>query len=127
MTLKLKILLLVAHGSREKSANAEFKKLVGKYRHRHPTWKINYAFLELAEPSIPKALESLVKTGKPETLLVLPLFLFAARHVKKHIPEILDAFQKKHPQLKIQLTPPLGSDQKLLDILDQRAGHNTLR
>jgi sirohydrochlorin cobaltochelatase len=125
--MKTKTLLLVAHGSKEKSANLEFKKLVGKYRHRHPRWKITFAFLELAKPSIPEALESLVKPGKPETLLVLPLFLFAARHVKKHIPEILYAFQRKHPHVKIQLTPPLGSDQKLLDILDLRASHNTLR
>jgi sirohydrochlorin cobaltochelatase len=125
--MKTKTLLLVAHGSREKSANLEFKKLVGKYRRRHPTWKIGYAFLELAEPSIPVALESLVKPGKPRSLVVLPLFLFAARHVKKHIPEILDTFQKIHPGVKIQLTPPLGSEQKILDILDQRAGHKTLR
>lgn len=109
-------ILIVAHGSREIPAQQEFKKLVGKYRKRHPGWKIAHAFLELAEPSIPRALESLAATSNE--ILVLPLFLFAAKHVRKHIPEILAAFRKTHP--KVKLAKPLGADSQLLDILDQR-------
>ncbi len=111
-------ILVVAHGSREKPAQLEFKQLVGKYQKRHPGWKIAHAFLELAEPSIPQALESLTVSSKE--ILVLPLFLFTAKHVRKHIPEILSEFRKKHPEVKIKLAKPLGSDSKLLDILDQR-------
>jgi sirohydrochlorin cobaltochelatase len=111
-------ILIVAHGSRERSAQEEFKKLVGKYRKRHPGWKIAHAFLELAKPSIPQALEKLAASS--DEILVLPLFLFAAKHVRKHIPEILAAFRKQHPKVKIKLAKPLGADGKLLDILDQR-------
>ncbi len=113
-----KHVLVISHGSREVSANADFKKLVQKYRRKHPNWVIAHAFLELAEPSIPQALENLAKKSK--TIDVLPLFLFAAKHVKKHIPEILKTFRKKHPQIKVNLGKPLGSDKKLLVILDQR-------
>ena len=112
-------LLIVAHGSREKPAQQEFKKLVGKYRKRHPGWKIAHAFLELAEPSIPQALESLAATSGE--ILILPLFLFAAKHVRQHIPEILAAFRKEHPKIKVKLAKPLGADPKLLEILDERA------
>lgn len=111
-------ILVVAHGSREKPAQQEFKRLVGKYRKRHPSWKIAYAFLELAEPSIPQTLESFAASS-PE-IIVLPLFLFTAKHVRKHIPGILAAFRKIHPEVKIRLAMPLGSDSQLLDILDQR-------
>lgn len=111
-------ILVVAHGSREKPAQEEFKRLVGKYRKRHPGWKITHAFLELAEPSIPQALESLCASSKG--IVVLPLFLFTAKHVRKHIPEILAAFRKEHPKVKIKLAKPLGSDSQLLVILDQR-------
>lgn len=110
--------LIVAHGSRESPAQQEFKKLVGKYRKRHPGWKIAHAFLELAEPSIPQALESLAIAS--QEIVVLPLFLFAAKHVRKHIPEILTAFRKTYPKVKVKLTKPLGADGKLLDILDER-------
>jgi sirohydrochlorin cobaltochelatase len=113
-----KCVLIISHGSREKSANVEFKRLVQKYRTRHPDWKVSHAFLELAHPSIPEALEVLAM--KSDEVSVLPLFLFAARHVKKHIPEILKTFRKKYPKIKVKLAKPLGSDSKLLAILDQR-------
>jgi sirohydrochlorin ferrochelatase len=113
-----KHVLVISHGSRETSANADFKKLVQKYRRKHPNWIITHAFLELAEPSIPEALEDLAK--KSDEIFVLPLFLFAAKHVKKHIPELIKTFQKNHPQVKVALGKPLGSDEKLLAILDQR-------
>lgn len=110
--------LIVAHGTREIPAQREFKRLVAKYRKRHPGWKIAHAFLELAEPSIPQSLKSLATSS--QEILVLPLFLFAAKHVRKHIPEILKTFKKNHSEIKIKLAEPLGADSKLLDILDQR-------
>lgn len=113
-----KHVLVISHGSRETSANQDFKKLVQKYRHKHPNWVIAHAFLELTKPSIPEALENLSK--KSDEILILPLFLFAAKHVKKHIPEILKTFRKSHLKIKIYLGKPFGSDAKLLAILDKR-------
>ncbi len=113
-----KYVLIISHGSRDKSADREFKRLVQKYRARHPHWKVSHAYLELAQPSIPEALEAFaLKSGE---IAVLPLFLFAAKHVKKHIPEILRAFRNKYPKIKLKLAKPLGADPKLLLILDQR-------
>jgi sirohydrochlorin cobaltochelatase len=108
--------LVISHGSRETSANREFVQLVEKYRKRHPGWKIGHAFLELAEPSIPRALESLAVSSKE--IFILPLFFFSAKHVKKHIPGIIAVFRKDHPGVKIKLAKPLGANPKLLDILD---------
>ena len=116
----MRTVLIVAHGSRERSANLEFARLVGKYRKRHPGWNISHAFLELAKPSIPEALGSLAARSKEIT--VLPLFLFMAKHVKKNIPEILGTFQKDHPRVRVRLARPLGPDPLLLDILDRRSG-----
>jgi len=113
-----KCVLIVAHGSREASANRAFLSLVGRYRERHPDWSISHAFLELARPSIPSALSLLSK--KAGKIMVLPYFLFAAKHVKKSIPGILRDFRKDHPRVKIRLAAPLGQDPKLLEILDQR-------
>jgi len=115
-----KTILIISHGSRDRSARQQFKWLVQKYGKRHPDFKISHAFLELAQPSIPKALESLVHTNKTIEVLILPLFLFSAKHVRKNIPEILRTFKKKNPKVKIKLAKPLGSDPRLLDILDRR-------
>ncbi len=113
-----KCVLIISHGSREKSANNDFKRLVRKYVKLHSNWKVSHAYLEMASPSIPEALEVLAL--KSNEILVLPLFFFAAKHIKKHIPEILKAFQKDHPKTKVKLARPLGSDSKLLEILDER-------
>jgi sirohydrochlorin ferrochelatase len=113
-----KHVLIISHGSLEISANNDFKKLVQAYRRKHPNWVIALAFLEMAEPSIPQVLETLAETT--QEIWVLPLFLFAAKHVKKHIPEIFKIFHKENPKVKIKLAKPLGPEPKLLDILDQR-------
>jgi sirohydrochlorin ferrochelatase len=113
-----KHVLVISHGSREISANADFKKLVQAYQRKHKNWVIGFAFLELAEPSIPIALKKLARTSN--YIEVLPLFLFAAKHVKHHIPEILKNFQKENPEVKIKLGKPLGPEPKLLNILDER-------
>lgn len=112
--------LLVSHGSRENSANLEFKRLAKKYQARHPRWKVAHAFLELARPSIPEALETLAHQERTAEILVLPYFLFAARHVKRDIPAILRTFRKEHPRVNLKLAKPLGLDPKLLAVLDRR-------
>ena len=112
-----KTILIVSHGSREMSANREFKRIVSQYQKRHPRWAITHAYLELVSPSIAQALEIL--RGKTNEIILLPYFLFPARHVKKDIPAIIQAFQKNHPKVKVKMAQPLGSDPKLLDILDK--------
>lgn len=115
-----KTVLIVSHGSRETSANREFVRLVGKFRARHRDWKVGYAYLDVVGPTIPQGLAHLVHGVEKGTIDVLPYFLFRARHVKKDIPAILKAFQKDHPRIRLRLAKPLGLDQRLLDILDQR-------
>ena len=118
-----KHVLVISHGSREISANNDFKKLVQAYRRKHPNWVIAHAFLEMAEPTIPQALETLSETTKE--IWVLPLFLFSAKHVRKHIPEILKNFSRENPKVKIKLSKPLGPEPQLLKILDQRLQQNS--
>lgn len=115
-----KTVLIVSHGSRETSANQEFVRLVGKFRKRHPNWKVAHAYLDVVGPSIPMALEKLVRGKTTGTIHVLPYFLFRACHVKKDIPAILKTFQKDHPGLKLHLAKPLGLDPRLLELLDER-------
>jgi len=113
-----KHVLIISHGSRDALANADFKKLVQLYQRKHSNWAVTHAFLEMAEPTIPQALTSLAsKTNEIEVLL---LFLFAARHVKEHVPEIISDFRKDHPHVKIKLGKPIGPEPKLLKILDER-------
>lgn len=113
-------ILIVAHGSREASANREFNRLVRKFARRHPRWRVAHAFLDVVRPSIPEALEILAR--RSDRIQVLPFFLFKANHVKRDIPAILRAFRKIHPGTRVELKSPLGSNHHVQLLLDHQAG-----
>jgi sirohydrochlorin cobaltochelatase len=81
-------LLIVGHGSREAGANVEFERVVAAYRARRPELRVAHGYVELAQPSLRAALGALC--AEVDQVLVLPLFLFAAGHVKNDIPLALE-------------------------------------
>jgi sirohydrochlorin ferrochelatase len=111
--------LIVGHGSRERRANAQFKALVRRYAAQRHQYDIAYAFLELANPPIRKALERWARSER--TIHVLPLFLFAAGHVNRDFPNIFKSFSVKHPSTRIKMTNIVGSDPALARLAMIRA------
>jgi sirohydrochlorin ferrochelatase len=69
---------------------------------------VGCAFLELASPSIPEAIDTAVAAGARELHLVA-YFLSAGRHVAPDIPDIIDNKRRQHPATAIHLHPHLGS------------------
>ena len=116
--MKMKSLLLVAHGSRREESNIEIADIANRLRIRSDDHfqVIAHAFLELAEPSIPDAIDTLVAQGSVE-ILVLPYFLSAGRHVHKDIPEIIRAKRVEHTQVDIVMAPYLGEADAITDVL----------
>ena len=110
--------LIIAHGSREKQANEDFLELSKNFRKRskHP---VQPAFLELAQPSIPEGIEKCIAAGAMEIILI-PLMLFKGRHVKEHIPQIIEEAKAKHPVVDFHYAGPLSEDPKILELLESR-------
>ncbi len=107
-------LLIVAHGSRRQASNDEVRALgerIGELRdpgiHR-----VEVAFLELAEPSIPDGLARCVAQGAEE-IIVFPYFLAAGTHVANDIPEALTAFAERYPDTRVRLVSHLGASPSL--------------
>lgn len=119
-------LLIVAHGSRRQTSNDEVRALGERVRalHEPGIGRVEVAFLELAEPSIPDALAQCVAAGARE-IIVFPYFLAAGSHVATDIPELLEAFRAVHPQIKLRLTTHVGASMALpnviLDVVGGRA------
>lgn len=103
-------LLIVAHGSRRQASNDEVRALARQLRTaNHPyVGEVEVAFLELAEPSIADGLAACVGKGARE-IVVFPYFLAAGTHVAVDIPEEIEAFSARHPEVQITLTPHLGA------------------
>ena len=116
----MKALLIVAHGSRREASNREVRALTERIAEQSGEgWQaVRCAFLELAPPSIPEALESLVREGMRE-IVVVPWFLAAGRHVQEDIPAEVEKVATAHPEVHIRITPHLGSAQGLTEaVLD---------
>jgi sirohydrochlorin cobaltochelatase len=125
------IVILVGHGSREPSGSAEFKAWVDAYHAERPELDIRYGFVELADPKVGEVLELAARecsmgpdagddepfegSGTPRTamthkkdIVVIPVSLLAAGHVKNELPIVVSAIAQKYPDVRIELTRALG-------------------
>lgn len=110
-------LAVIAHGSRNPDANQEFLQLVcdlaGEVDEYHA---VRGCFLELADPSLARAVDELVQTGA-ERIQVYPLFFNQGRHVARDIPELVDEARSQHPGTHIELLPYFGSAEGLAGLV----------
>ena len=100
--------LFIAHGSREKSAQAGFDALLTNLSRLISEYPVLGAYLTLNQPSISDAVTSGVKQGLTE-FIVVPLFFFEGAHVKQDIPQILADLKLKNTNLDFQVMPPVAS------------------
>jgi sirohydrochlorin ferrochelatase len=107
-------LLIIAHGSRRAASNDEVRRLGSQVEHQRgqAIGAVSVAFLELAEPGIPAALDRCAEQGARE-IIVLPYFLAAGTHVAQDIPKALAAFRDRHPEIALRLAPHLGDSAML--------------
>lgn len=109
-------LLIVDHGSRNVAAREATAALAKKVAAARPDWLVDYAHMELAEPDFHAGIDALVHRGAT-TVFVHLHFLGSGFHVRETIPELVEAASARHPQLRIETSPPLGEDPRITDII----------
>lgn len=112
--------ILIAHGSRLAASNDEvvrFAERIGAALQASGAYdRVGYAFLELADPSIPQAIDQAVAGGAGQVDL-FPYFLAAGRHVAEDIPAIVTDRQAVHPEVGFQVLDHLGAWRSLPDLV----------
>jgi len=111
-------LLVVGHGSRNAAGNAEIERFGELWRARHPDWRIEVCFIELAEVLLDAGLDRAAAHG--ERVVVLPFILNAAGHVKMDIPAAVGAARARHPQVEFVCAPHLGLGRDVFSIVMRR-------
>ncbi|HPF59474.1 MAG TPA: sirohydrochlorin chelatase [Candidatus Competibacteraceae bacterium] len=111
--------LLIGHGTRLAAGVAEFHNLANQLQQALPDRICLAGFLELVEPSVPEALETLRQQGF-QHVIALPALLMAAGHIKNDIPAMLNAFQADHPEMTITFGADLGVHPNLLQVARER-------
>ena len=118
----MKALLVVAHGSRRAESNDEVRQLTERLKRQTESTfdRVQCAFLELAEPSIPDGLRAALRAGAGQ-VTVVPYFLSAGRHVVTDIPAEIEVVRGEYPDADIVLAPYLGAAPGLAELLLQQA------
>lgn len=118
-------ILLVDHGSKLAAANQLLEEVARRVRVREPELIVETAHLEIAQPDIAAGLAACIAAGANQ-IVVHPYFLGPGRHTTQDIPRIVEAARAEHPNADIRVSEPLGTHDKLIDVVLERVreSHN---
>ena len=80
------------------------------------------AHMEIAEPSIATAYARCVERGATR-VVVVPFFLGPGKHWTQDIPRLTAEAAQSFPLTTFHVSPTLGIDDLILDLLEKRASH----
>jgi len=117
-------IVIVDHGSRREESNKMLEQVAELFAKRfNEKYEIvEPAHMEIAEPSIATAYARCVERGA-ERIVVIPFFLGPGKHWTQDIPRLTADAATKYPATKYHVSPTLGIDDLILDLLAKRACH----
>jgi sirohydrochlorin ferrochelatase len=98
--------ILFAHGSRVEEANAGVRELAKQVGDVGGLAYVRAAFLEMAEPRLPAAIEDAVREGM-RRLIIIPYFLTTGIHLRVDLPALISEEQSRYAGLEIHVGEPL--------------------
>jgi len=108
-------IVLFAHGSRDREWARPFEQLAATLSRRTDA-AIRLAYLELMQPSLGDAINTLVAEGAA-TIRVVPVFLGPGGHTKQDLPKLAAAACARHPGVEITLEAPIGEQPAVIEAI----------
>jgi sirohydrochlorin ferrochelatase len=112
-------LLIVGHGSRSRAGVGEYWQFADVVKTENPTLEVGCGFIELAEPDLDTAIDTLVDGGAT-SVVATPLVLLGAGHMKNDGPEALHRARHRHPLVSFSYARHLGIHPNLLEVAEER-------
>lgn len=109
-------IVIMDHGSRRPEASITLRQLCQRYKSKFQYSIVEPAHMEIAEPNFAQACKTCIDQGATE-ILCHPYFLSQGRHVHEDIPKIIQDTQLLYPNIPISMTPPLGGNEDIIDII----------
>jgi sirohydrochlorin cobaltochelatase len=113
-------LVLFAHGARDAAWSAPFDAVLDRIRGQRPELIVSLAYLELMQPDLPTAVQSLVRAGCRQ-IDVVPLFLGAGGHVKRDLPLLLEQLRQRHGAVSFTLQAAIGEHPDVIEAIARAA------
>jgi sirohydrochlorin cobaltochelatase len=114
-------IVLMGHGTKDPAGVAEFQGYTQALRERTGE-TITSGVLEFPNddvPDIQAAFDRAADLGLDE-VAALPALLFFAGHTQEDMPAEVVRARSRHPEMRITLAGPLGTDERLLQALEDR-------
>ena len=114
-------IISVDHGSRRDESNRMLEEVASLFAQRFQEKYeiVEPAHMELAEPSIASAYARCVQRGA-QRVIVCPFVLGPGKHWTQDIPRLTAEAAAQHPESRYHVTPTLGIDQLILELLEKR-------
>jgi sirohydrochlorin ferrochelatase len=112
----MKAILYICHGTRSRKGADEARAFLNRVMERIDIPIQEYSFLELTDPLIEEGFRKCVERGATE-VVVVPIFLLAAGHIKEDIPNALTVLQEQYPNVKIDVRNPFGVQDEILEAI----------
>lgn len=112
----MKALILFGHGARDLRWREPFDRLKEKWASQHPDVPVELAFLEMMDPSLEVAVNSLASKGAKE-ISILPVFFGQGGHLRKDFPALLATCRERFPKITLGAMPAVGEDEAVLQAI----------
>lgn len=109
----LKALIIFAHGARDPRWAEPFQRLQSALEQQASGVCIRLAFLELMTPDLASVAEEVIGLGAQQ-LVIVPAFLGQGGHVRRDLPELVQALRQRWPNIPIHLAQAVGEDPEVL-------------
>ena len=111
--------LLIAHGSKQPAANQDLEWLADELRAGGAYAPVEFAYLQIAQPTIPEAARRCAEQGATEVLM-LPYLLSAGVHATRDLERFRQEFAQEYSAIRFVLCAPLGPHPLMVRIVEQR-------
>ena len=112
----MKAAILFGHGARDSRWREPFDQLIQLWRDQQPQTLVELAFLEVMQPSLEVAVESLVQKGAKD-IVVIPVFFGQGGHLRNDFPVLLEQCRQRFPAIQLSATPAVGESPAVLQAI----------
>ncbi|MCV0410619.1 sirohydrochlorin chelatase [Nitrosopumilus sp.] len=110
--------MIIGHGSKDPNAQMSLNYIVNELKHLYRN--VSRCWLEIEQPDIVEGIKKCEKDN-PKVLIIVFYFLHEGAHVKTDINNDLFPALENSKMKKTFITKHLGSDQKMIDLILERA------
>jgi sirohydrochlorin cobaltochelatase len=112
----MKAVIFFGHGARDSRWREPFDRLAQLWQAQHAETPMELAFLEMMQPSLEEAVETLVKRGV-SSIVVVPVFFGQGGHLRNDFPVLLAACQQKFSGVNLSTSLAVGEDPTILQAI----------